>query len=482
MFGSASGSSSGIPVFGKGSVSVTVSPDGLEASMTIMAPPAGGSPIVLVEAQQALAGRNVVWGMIPGAVEALVEAAAGFGEGESATAVVARGVPPQPGQDAVVQIDDRLTLPGGTPAMKDDGSVDFFALGLVRNVAEGTVLIKKDPPTKGVNGMAVTGAQLSAPDGKDYVFKPAKGVRVTPDGLSLIAEVAGHAVMARDSTVSVLPIFEIMGDVDTSVGNIEFVGTVVVRGSIHSGFTVRAGQNVEVWGGIEGAVVEAGGDIIVRYGIQGASRGRVVAGGKIQCKFLENADVRCRRDLLVVDGILHSRVRSGGKIQLVGRRGAIMGGQVKAAEEIATRYLGTPQATLTEVEVGAAPELRDEYETCRKELAEAQENVRKSQQIVAALREQEAKQPTLFNEQKRQALMRTLRSMYHFQGLIEQYTARKAELEESLSSINSGRIRVLDTAYPGVRILIGNQHYLVVDDLQYVSFYLHQHEITLGSA
>jgi hypothetical protein len=365
--------------------------------------------------------------------------------------------------------------------VKDDGTVDFFSLGLVRNVAEGTVLIKKEPPTKGVAGMAVTGAQIPAPDGKDYLFRPAKGVRMTPDGLSLIAEIAGHAVMARDNTVSVSPIFEIMGDVDTAVGNIDFVGTVVVRGSIHSGFSVRAGMNVEVWGGIEGAVVEAGGDIIVRYGIQGANRGRVVAGGKIQCKFVENGDVRCRRDFTVVDGILHSRVRSGGKIQVMGRRGAIMGGQVKAAEEITTRYLGTPQATLTEVEVGAAPELRDEYETCRKELSEAQENLRKSQQIVAVLREQE-KQPTLFNDQKRQALMRSLRSMYHFQGLIEQYSSRRAELEEALLGVNAGRIRVLDTVYPGVRVLIGNQHYLVVDDLQYVSFYLYQHEITLGSA
>jgi uncharacterized protein (DUF342 family) len=449
--------------------------------MTITAPPAGGSPVLLVEAHQALAARNVVWGMIPGAVEALVEAAAALGEGESVTAVVARGVAPQPGRDASVWIDDRLTLPGGTPTIKDDGSVDFFSLGLVRNVSEGTVLIKKEPPTKGVTGMGVTGAQIPAPDGKDYPFKPGKGVRVTPDGLSLVAEVAGHAVMARDNTVFVSPIFEIMGDVDTAVGNIDFVGTVVVRGSIHSGFSVRAGQNVEVWGGIEGAVVEAGGDIIVRYGIQGAGRGRIVAGGKIQCKFLENADVRCRRDLLVVDGILHSRVRSGGKVQVVGRRGAIMGGQVKAAEEISTRFLGTPQSTLTEVEVGVAPEIRDEYETCRKELAEAQENMRKAQQIVAALRELEAKQPKLWSDQKRQSLMRTLRSVYHFQGLVEQYTARKAELEEALQSVSAGRIRVLETVYPGVRVLMGNQQYLVVDDLQYVSFYLHQHEITLGT-
>jgi hypothetical protein len=420
--------------------------------------------------------------MIPGAVESLVEAAATLPEGESATAVVARGVQPQPGRDAVVQIDERLTLAGGLPAIRDDGTVDFFSLSLVRNVAEGTVLIQKEPPTKGVNGLAVTGAQIPAPDGKDHVFKPGKGARVSLDGLSLIADVAGHAVMARDGVVSVSPIFEIMGDVDTAVGNIDFVGTVVVRGSIHSGFTVRAGQNVEVWGGIEGAVVEAGGDITVRYGIQGAGRGRIVAGGRVQCKFLENADLRCRRDLLVVDGILHSRIRSGGKVQVVGRRGSIMGGQVKAAEEISTRYLGTPQATLTEVEVGTAPELRDELDQIRKDLSDAQENLRKSQQIVSLLREQEARQPALMNDTKRQALMRALRSQYHFQGLIEQYGARKTALEEAMQSVNAGRIRVLETVYPGARVMIGNQHYLVVDDLQFVSFYLHDHEITLGTA
>jgi uncharacterized protein (DUF342 family) len=482
MFGSQGGPSPGIPVNGQGAVTVLVTPDGLEASMTIPGPRRDTAPVTAVEAQQALTGRNVLWGMIPGAVESLVEAAATLPEGESATAVVARGVAPQPGRDAVVQIDERLTMAGGQPAIREDGTVDFFALGLVRNVAEGIELIRKEPAIKGVAGLSVTGAQIVAPDGKDYPFKPGKGVRVSPDGLCIVADVAGHAVQGRDGTVSVSPIFEIMGDVDTAVGNIDFVGSVVVRGSIHTSFTVRAGQNVEVWGGIEGAVVEAGGDVIVRYGIQGAGRGRVVAGGKVQCKFLENADLRCRRDLLVVDGILHSRIRSGGKVQVVGRRGAIMGGQVKAAEEITTRFLGTPQATLTEVEVGTAPELRDELDLVRKELVDAQENLRKSQQIVALLRDQEARQPALMNEQKRQALTRALRSQYHFQGLIEQYGSRKAELEEAMRSVTAGRIRVLDTAYPGVRVLIGNQHYLVVDDLQYVSFYLHHHEITLGTA
>jgi uncharacterized protein (DUF342 family) len=481
MFGSVGGTSSGIPVQ-PGTVSVSVSPDGLEAVMTITAPRADGLPVSSVEAYQALTKQGVMWGIIPGAVESLVEEANRLSEGEAATAVVARGVAPQPGRDAVIHYDERLTLAGGQPAVRQDGSVDFFDLHLVRNVREGTVLAWKEPPTKGVHGVAVTGAQVSAPDGKDVTFRPGKGVRVSPDGGSLIADIAGHAVMARDGTISVSPIFEIMGDVDTSVGNIDFVGTVIVRGSINSGFTVRAGQNIEVWGGIEGATVEAGGDLIVRYGIQGAGRGRVVVGGKVQCKFLENADLRCRRDLIVVDGILHSRVRCGGKVQVVGRRGSIMGGQVKAAEEISTRYLGTPQSTTTEVEVGAAPELRDELEQCRRELLEAQEGLRKAQQVVTLLREQEARMPSLFSEEKRQALMRALRSQYHFQGLIEQVSARKAELEEALQQVNAGRIRVLDTAFPGVRVLIGNQHYLVVDDLQYVSFYLANHEITLGTA
>lgn len=452
--------------------------------MTIVPARQGGQAVSLPQALTALSKAGVVFGIDSGVVEDLVRlASAPSGDGGGQTAAVARGQAPVRGQDAVLTYHDLLQTPSGYPRQKADGSVDHFQLNLVRNVQAGTALITRQPPTKGVPGTNVLGAPVPCVDGKDQPLRPGKGVKLAEDGLSLIAETEGHAVMGYDGRVTVSPIFEIRGDVDTSTGNIDFLGTVVVMGSIHQGFVVRAGQNVEVHGGIDGGTVEAGGDVTVRYGIQGGMRGRVVAGGKIQCRFVENADVRCHRDLVVSDGILHSKVRCGGKVSLVGRRGSIIGGQVRAKEEVSSRVLGSSLLTATEIEVGVSPEARDEMEVVRRSLFEAEEGLRKAQQAVTLLRELEARNQQEFSPEKRAMLLKALRSQYHFQAQRDQLSSRRAVLEEELQLSSQGRVRAYDMAYPGVKVTIGKESYVVVDTLQHVCFYISDmREIALGSA
>jgi uncharacterized protein (DUF342 family) len=457
----------------------------MEATMTVTPARGGGQPATLPQALAALSKAGVMFGIDSAVVEELVRSAADSTpyENPPKSGTVAHGKPAVRGQDAVIAYHDLLQMPSGYPQLKSDGSVDHFQLNLVRNVTSGTALVTRQPATKGVPGTNVLGAPVPCVDGKEQPLRVGKGCRVSEDGLSVIAETEGHAVLGYDGRVTVSPIFEIRGDVDTSTGNIDFVGSVVIQGSVHQGFVVRAGQNVEVHGGIDGGTVEAGGDVIVRYGIQGGSRGRVVAGGRVQCRFVENADVRCHRDLTVSDGILHSRVRCGGKVQVTGRRGTIIGGQVKAKDEVSSRTLGSSLLTTTEIEVGVAPETRDELEMVRRSLVEAEGGLRKSQQAVSLLRDLEARNPAEFSPEKRSMLLKALRSQYHFQAQRDQLASRKVVLEEELQASAQGRVRAHDTVYPGVKVTIGKENYVVVDSLQHVCFYLsEQHEITLGSA
>lgn len=468
-----------------GKVSVRISSDGMEAHMTITSPRHGGLPVTALEALSALARAGVQFGIDAEAVEQAVQensAALSF-DAPRQTVVVAHGKPAVRGHDAVITYNELLQTPGGYPSLKADGRADFFELNLVRNVASGDVLATRQPATKGTPGTNVLNLPVPGPDGKEHLLKAGKGCRVSEDRLSVVADLSGHAVLSYDGRISVSAIFEIRGDVDTSTGNIDFVGTVVVRGNINSGFTVRAEQNVEIHGGIDGGTVEAGGDVTVLYGIQGAGRGRVVAGGQIRCRFMENADVKCNRDLVVSDGILHSRVRCGGKVTVTGRRGSIIGGSVKAKEDVSARIIGSNLATATEIEVGVSPEMRDELDSVRRTLFEAEDGLRKAQQAVTLLRDLEAKNPKEFSKEKREMLMKSLRSQYYFQGQRDQKASRKARLEEELHMSHLGRVRAFDMVYPGVKVMIGNESYIVIDVLQRASFYLsEQHEVTLGTA
>ena len=55
-----------------------------------------------------------------------------------------------------------------------------------------------------------------------------------------------------------LPVLEISGDVGPATGNINFVGSMV-KGNVKSGFVITADGDVEVYGIVEAAKVEAGG-------------------------------------------------------------------------------------------------------------------------------------------------------------------------------------------------------------------------------
>jgi len=43
-----------------------------------------------------------------------------------------------------------------------------------------------------------------------------------------------------------MPVYEVDGDVDYGVGNINFIGSVVIKGSIRDGFSVVAGSDIRL--------------------------------------------------------------------------------------------------------------------------------------------------------------------------------------------------------------------------------------------
>jgi uncharacterized protein (DUF342 family) len=113
----------------------------------------------------------------------------------------------------------------------------------------------------------VLGQPIFPKPGKDMPMPLGKNVYA--DGNRIRAAIAGQLQLVNNK-LHVSPVIEIKGDVDLSTGNVEFVGNVVVRGSVQSGFTVKADGNVEIFGSVSGGTVE-GANIVIRMGIQGCS-------------------------------------------------------------------------------------------------------------------------------------------------------------------------------------------------------------------
>ena len=96
----------------------------------------------------------------------------------------------------------------------------------------------------------------------------------------MYSKVDGH-VELTDGKVFVSDTFEVLADVDTSTGDINYDGNVHIKGNVRTGFCVRAKGDIIVDGVVEGAELYSDGQIILKRGIQGMNRGLLQAKGNI---------------------------------------------------------------------------------------------------------------------------------------------------------------------------------------------------------
>lgn len=392
--------------------------------------------------------------------------------------MIARGTPPVPGDDGWIEY--KFTLePKKGPVETPDGRVDFRNLNLIQNVQKGQLLVVKHDPTLGTPGKTVTGKPVPARAGKPAVIRRGRNTLLDESGHNLYSLIDGH-VRVVDDKIVVEPVYEIAGDVDFSTGNIDFVGDVVIKGSVTSGFKVKAGGNIEVYGVVESATLESGGNIIVRQGIAGADRGFVHAQGSVTACYIENARVVAGIDVIATEAIVQARVSAGRAVRAEGRKGAIVGGQIQARDEIAARVIGSPLATQTVLEVGTDPVLREEYRVVTKEYREkkkALENLSQNLQVM-----QKALSAESLSEKRRMALLKMIQDYKALAAEVTELEKRYKTLEEEFNRSQHGRIKAFDMVYPGVQICIGKAMYSVNDPLKNAMFVLENGEVRLTSA
>lgn len=456
-----------------GEVTVSVARDGMAAHVTVTPPDPGGRAVTVEAVLDKLKAAGITFGVDLDAVERAVQESRL--QQDSAEALgptqVAWGKSPVNGEDARIDYHEALTAAGGRPKLLEDGRVNLFDLNLVHNVPKGTVLAVQTPATPGEPGVTVLGAEVPPRPGRDLWLRAGRGTSLSEDRLSVVADVDGHATLI-DGKVEVTSIYEVPRDVGVETGNIQFVGSVVVRGNVQAGFWVKADGDVEVQGSIDGGAVEARGNITVQYGVMGGGRGRVVAGGAVKARFIENAEVRAGTHVWATDGILQSRVEAGVGVEVMGKRGAIIGGRVIAKDSVTARFLGSAMGSTTEITVGVAPSLREELVERRKKQTEMESNFRRVDQTLQYLADHERK--GLLSRDKREMMGKLIQLREQLHRDLEGLKARCQELECALGDAHSAWVQAKDVCYPGVKVGVGPAFYVVTNPLQRTRFRLSQ--------
>jgi uncharacterized protein (DUF342 family) len=454
-------------------VQVEIAPDAMEAYLVIQ-PALGGKQLTLSLVEEALQSAGVVEGVKREVLEATVA-----GQAVAGRFAVASGRQAVNGNDGY--IDYRFSLKGSParPLELEDGRVDYYNLNTVQNVSAHQVLAVRVPPSEGLPGVTVTGRPLPAKAGRDVRLPVGKNTTPGENPDELVATINGQVVVAGGK-VSVLPVYEVGQDVDFSTGNIEFVGSVVVQGSVTSGFTVKATGHIEVRGSVEAATILAEGDVVILRGVQGGDRGRIV-GRNVQARFVQNCRVEAAGDVVVEEALMYADVEAQGKVEARGSRGRIVGGTVRAVKEVSARVIGSKLGTRTEVMVGVNPEVRAELERVTQELAERERQLNEVVKSLRLLKEAVASGKTRPGGDG-ERLPKLAAAMNQLNEAVDRLRYRREELTVLVNAAGAGIVRATDTVFPGVRISIGSLSLLVQDETAKALFYVSEGEIRTGSA
>ncbi|MDR0472553.1 MAG: FapA family protein [Treponema sp.] len=456
-------------------VKVEVSEDEMQAYITVSQPELGGCDIPLEGYYSFLKNNRVVHGINEEQLSEFADRPK-FKE----RILMAEGTKPEDGRDSYISYNFDVDQEKRGFKEGSNGRVDFKDLNKIRNVVENQPLAKRIPPEKGTPGRTVTGKSIPAKSGKEFPLPLGTNVHEGDDGATIISDISGQ-VNLLNGKINVEPIYNVDGDVNLKTGNIDFLGTVVVNGNVEDGFVVRSAGNIEVHGTIGKSELIADGDIIVQQGIMGKGGGIVKAGRSIWARFIENSHIESGSMVIVTDGIINSQVDAYKYIICQGKRAHIVGGTLRASEEINAKTIGSPTSgTETICEVGIDPKnkiMLETYSQNKISLTRELDEITRNVQNLVNIKQQRKSLP----EDKENTLRELIERRETIVVDLRKITDNTARIEEQIRTSHiKGKVSASQKVYPGVKVIIQDMVNEVRTEYKAVTFILEDNLIRVS--
>lgn len=372
--------------------------------------------------------------------------------------LVAQGRLPEVGEDAkiVYRFKDNVEL---AEIMKADGrDIKLFEIEYIQSVVEGQEIAIKEGATDGIPGSLLTGEKLSAEPGKDIDMHGTR-VRISQDGSRMLADENGQVIIDTSGNVEVIPLLVVAEDVDRTTGNIDFDGSILVKGSVRSDFTVKASQHIEVCGNVGRARIEAGGDVFIKGGIQGKGEAYIVAGNNVATKFVESAHVIAGGNMLINGHVMNCTIEARHDVISDGKKATIVGGLIRSFSMVRAAVIGSREYVATRIEL-ASSEMKRHWEAEQKELVEPEilasyEMLKKIRVGVETLHDKKKEQGGVLFPKETAYLERLLAERDRIQSGLE---VKLGELEKIKigPDVTKMEVRITGTIYSGVNLQIGD--------------------------
>ena len=415
--------------------------------------------------------NGVVHGIIEETLEILAQGRQNYEE-----FLIASGTTAKNGRDGYFEYHFD-SQPQTQPIILPDGSVDYNVLGQIELVKNEQLLATYHPALPAVTGSDVLGNIIEAHDGRE--LPPLQCKRCAPDetGSKYYAEAEGN-VTVQEGRLTVSPVYVIKGNLDANTGDVDFHGDVLVQGNVYAGVTVKTTGSITVDGHVETASLFAGKDVILRNGMQGAGNGIIHAGGNVMARFLEQIQVFAGNEINV-GALLNCEVEAGRNVVISGNRGTIIGGTVKAVEQITAASIGNRATVTTQLVIGLDFDFRRRMEEIDFRIEEylniiadaTQEEARIAGQLIT-----QSADPELIQQKTEQ-----MRRKINYQLKLKQIAMERNQLIDIHQRSADGKIVVSGMANVGCVIVINGIQQTLRSEYRNVTFKKVKQEIWITS-
>ncbi len=359
---------------------------------------------------------------------------------------IARGIAPKEGRQCeIAERFRRFPLFRISVGIKEE--VKFKGKQNMQLVHKGDTICGIKPAVMGKDGVDVMGNVLACKDIEASKVPVGRNTRLSEDKLSLLADNDG-LLYWNDNKWNVLR--GTIVDEKLSGGKKDVAGHLYIMGDVCDGAEVTATGDILIMGEVVGSKVHStNGSIRIMKGV----RDNAVIEAKSQLQISEMTDSKVKAgEYVYAEVIEHCDVTCLGNVMVGGLRGLVIGGYIKAKEQIFCRKIGNMSGTLTKVAVGYQPELMDEMHQLNAALDEVQGTLAILRKSISNLR---MAGHTLSIE-KRNVLEQLVEQRDAYDKRESDLLKRQKEVKEKLRQSMAGRLNFKEL-WPVVEVNIGDK-------------------------
>lgn len=422
-------------------------------------------PLVKSELMDFLHEHHITFGIDEEVIEKIVN----IPPKEAFPFTIAKGVPAENGKDGTYEY--RVSF---DTEIKKTSDWNFRNVMRIPTVKEGDPLLTIIEPLEGKNGKDVYGNILQSKKGKPVVFKEGENVTLNKEDLTFYATAEGQ-ISISGQYVHVYPVYELHEDVTMKVGNIDFVGSIIIHGDVPTGYSLKAKGDIKIFGIVEAATLIAGGSIYISEGFAGMGSGLLNAKENVHVGYINQGKVNAGDSIYVENSILHSECIAMNHIYC--KRGNIIGGSLSVGKTVEAKDIGNRMSTRTEIYFGVNKTVNQK----EKELLSKKEELETTLKKLEIIGKRLQSQPLEHNPKLRITLLRQRHSYNKTVEALNNVKNELSNMNSKLGRIEDARLTVKETIFPNVIVAFGKYKRTVDREFDQIFMKMEDNDIVIHS-